>query len=317
MTQMTPGQARIVDPVLSTIAHGYSSPDISRVGRILFPRVSLNSRGAQVLKFGKEDFRLYNTRRAPGASTKRVQFGYEAGAMSLTQESLEGLVPFELMGEASQLPGVDLARDAVENVQEIFDRAEEYEQIKVATDASNYDANHKIALSGGDMWSDPTAAVDEQVKEYRNAVRASIGRKPNVLVIAPNVFDALSSNEGIKDRFKYTSSASATIAMLQEYFSIPNIVVAEDIFMADGDADDADFTDMMSGQAVLAYVPQGARYNVPSFGYTYHLKGHPMVEQPYQDRNRKSWIYPQTYERQVVQTGEGAGFLIQNIVAAE
>ncbi len=129
-------------------------------------------------------------------------------------------------------------------------------------------------------------------------------------------FNALAEHPKILERFKYTSSDSVTIAMLAQYFGIQEVEVGNDVYMPDNAADDADFTDMISNAAVLAYVPTGARYDVPSYGYTYHLPGHPMVEQPYPDRNRKSWVYPETYERQVVQTGKGAGFLVSNILAA-
>lgn len=72
---------------------------------------------------------------------------------------------------------------------------------------------------------------------------------------------------------------------------------------------------MIDNTAVLAYVPTGARFEVPSYGYTYHLAGHPMVERPYYEENPNSWMYPMTYERQVVQTSMEAGFLIENVLA--
>lgn len=316
-TQMTPGQTRVVDPVLSNIAHGYRNPDVSRVGRELFPRVIIPARGAKIIEFGKESFRLYSTRRAPGASTKRIQYGYDAGPVALTQEALEGLVPWELMQEASQVPGVDLARGSVELVQDVFDRAEEYEQIQIAIDANNYDVNHREALAGGDQWDDyANSDPAKKIRTYREAVRASTGRYPNKLALSPNVFNALAEHAKILDRFKYTSAESITTKMLAAYFDIPQVVVGNDVYLPDNAADDADFTDMLSNVAILAFVPSQGRFEVPSYGYTYHLAGHPMVEQPYQDRNRKSWVYPQTYERQVVQTGKGAGFLVQNVLAA-
>ncbi|CAK0772392.1 hypothetical protein WCLP8_4870007 [uncultured Gammaproteobacteria bacterium] len=48
----------------------------------------------------------------------------------------------------------------------------------------------------------------------------------------------------------------------------------------------------------------------PSYGYTYTMKGHPMVEAPYYDNNKRSTIYGVTFERKPVLTGQCAGFLI-------
>lgn len=314
--QMTPGQARIYDPVLSNIAHGYKNPDVSRVGRVFFPRVVVPQRGAQILKFGKDSYRLLNARRAPGANTKRVQYGYTAGPVALVQERLEALVPVELQDEATTVPGVDLSRRSIENVQEVFDRAEEYEQVQILVNAANYDANHKVALAGAAQWDAATPAIGKQVRDAKEAIRASTGRYPNRMALAPNVFNALAESAEIRDRFKFTSSESITTAMLAAYFQLQEVVVGTDTYLADADADTADTTDMMSNVAVLGYVPTGASYDVPSYGYTYHLGSHPMVEQGYYDNNARSWVHPVVYERQVVLTGAGAGFLFTNVLAA-
>lgn len=62
--------------------------------------MTVPSRSAKVIKFGKDDFRRSQTRRAPGTDTVRVQFGYRADTVSLTQDALEGVVPFEIQQEA-------------------------------------------------------------------------------------------------------------------------------------------------------------------------------------------------------------------------
>ena len=63
MSQMNNAQARVIDPILTTVARGFKHPGF--VADRLFPRVNVNARGGNVISFGREDFRLYNTRRAP------------------------------------------------------------------------------------------------------------------------------------------------------------------------------------------------------------------------------------------------------------
>ena len=53
----------------------------------------------------------------------------------------------------------------------------------------------------------------------------------------------------------------------------------------------------------------------PSYGYTYQLSGSPLVEEPYYDRNAKSWIYPVTRVEAPVMASASAGYLITNAVA--
>jgi hypothetical protein len=72
------------------------------------------------------------------------------------------------------------------------------------------------------------------------------------------------------------------------------------------------FSDVWGNAAVLAYVPLiPTTREEPSYGYTYTMVGHPMAEQPYPDKNCKSWVYPISYERAPVLSGINAGFLIQ------
>ena len=50
----------------------------------------------------------------------------------------------------------------------------------------------------------------------------------------------------------------------------------------------------------------------PSFGYSYILDQHPLVEAAYWDRDSKSWLYGVEMERRPYMTGMSAGFLIEN-----
>ena len=77
MPQLNATQARIIDPVLSSIAQGWQNNEM--IASFLFPTVPVSARGGNIITFGKEGFMLYATQRAPGESTKRVSFGY-AGA---------------------------------------------------------------------------------------------------------------------------------------------------------------------------------------------------------------------------------------------
>jgi hypothetical protein len=61
MPQMSGSQVRVVDPVLTEVARGYSNPAF--VGSGLFPYVPVGVRGGKIVQFGKEAFRLYNTAR--------------------------------------------------------------------------------------------------------------------------------------------------------------------------------------------------------------------------------------------------------------
>lgn len=307
--------AAVVDPILSTHARGYRNGEF--ISHELFPRANVTNRAMRQIKFGKESFRMINTRRAPGSNKKRVQFGYASDPINLVQNALEGVVPVEHQEEAETVPGIDLGRGAVDMVLAIEDLNLEFEAAQLARNPANYDANHKLALVGADRWTDPSSDPAGDVNAAREMVRRSIGRYPNTLALGASAFAALKDHPKIAEKFKYTSSDSLTEAMLASYFSIEKVVVGKAVYLPETAPDDALANDVWGNDALLAWVPRGeGNFQVPSFGYTYTLTGYPQVNKPYFEDQTDSWIYPIKVERKPTLLGAEAGFLLQNAGAA-
>jgi Phage major capsid protein E len=309
MKNMSTSQARVVDPILSNHAQGYTNMEL--IGSILFPKVTVPARGGTVLKFGKEGFRRFNARRAPGANTLRVQYGYASSPISVVQESLEAVVPFEIMQEAEKVPGVDMAKGSVDMVLDSIGLNLEYDQAQLAKNADNYGVNNKLTLTGADKWSDDASDPQADVKEAKESIRLMIGRYPNTLCLGADVFNRLTVHPKVKEHFKYTSADSVTEDMLARYLEIEKIVVGKAVSLAEDAPDTDPAEDLWAGTAILAWASRGNNYRTPSYGYTYELPGMPYVEEPYSDRSAKSWIYPVTHERQPYLVGADAGFLFQ------
>ncbi|WP_275789703.1 major capsid protein [Pararhizobium gei] len=303
--------AAVIDPILSTHARGYRNSTF--ISTALFPRVSIPNRSMRVIRFGKEAFRMLNTRRAPGTDKKRVQYGYASDAVALVQDALEGVVPVEHQEEAESVPGIDLGAGAINMVLDVLDLNLEYETAQIARNAASYDANHKLALVGAARWtganSDPKADIDAG----KEMIRRSIGRYPNTLTLGPNAGNGLKNHPKIKEQFKYTSKDSITTDMLAAYLDVKKVVIGSAVFLPETVDDAALANDVWGDDAILAYVPEtGDNFQVPSYGYTYELRGYPLVEQPYFENKSDSWIYPTKVERRPILTGAEGGFLFQN-----
>ena len=110
MPQMTPSAARVVDPVLTSIAQGYKNSEM--IASALFPTVNVPLRGGNIITFSKEDFMLYGSQRAPGENTRRVQFGYAGSPYALVDYGLEGQLPLAhlLFLELTAEPAVERPR---------------------------------------------------------------------------------------------------------------------------------------------------------------------------------------------------------------
>ena len=304
---MSASQARVIDPVLTEIAQGYRQAE--HVGHTLFPRVPVQVSGGQVLEFGREGFKLYQARRAPGAATKRVQFGYLGKSFALVQDSLEGQVPREYLRDAARAPGVDLGRRSVNGVLRALCLTLEYDQAQLATNANNYDADHKVTLTGADQWSDGSSDPVATIDIGKEAIRSSVGIYPNTLVLSAQAFNVLKEHPKVLERFKYTSRDSITPDMIAALWDLEKVAVGKAVAFDDAGND----IDIWGNNAILAYVPAvPSGMEDPSFGYTYTMQNHPLVEKPYYENNAKSWIYPVTYERLPVLTGILSGYLIQD-----
>jgi hypothetical protein len=313
---MNPGQARVVDPILSQHARGYRQRNL--IARALFPLAPVAIYGGKIIEFGKESFRLYSSKRAPGSSTKRISFGYDGKPYAIVPSALEAPVPRELMRDASQVPGIDLGSRAVNTVLRSLHLEHEYACAQIARSAANYDGNHKLALVGGDRWTSDTSKPIKDVQAAKEAIRSSIGVYPNTLEISASTFAALQSHPDLVGRTAGGAVRVVTLDTLKAVFGVQNIVVGEAVV---ADATDS-FGDVWGHDTILAYVPENGsdaggdglpgNREEPSYGYTYVIEGHPLVEVPYWDANAKSWIYGVSYDNTPALTGMVAGFLLQN-----
>lgn len=317
MPQMTPAQARVVDPVLTTVAQGYQQNEL--IGSALFPTVSVGMRAGNIITFGREDFMLYNTQRAPGENTRRVQFGYAGSPYALVDYSLEGALPIEIQQEAeSSMNGfsIDMASMTIKKVQDIMSLRLEKAQADLARNASNYGASNKVTLSGTSQWSDYSGTSNpiNNIETAKEAIRAATGKRPNTVVMGAAVMSKLRAHPIVVDRMKYTGRDVATAEILASLFGVQRVLVGDAIYS--NDAGTA-FTDVWGKDVIVAYTELSslASMGTPSYGYTYNLAGYPIAEQPYFDRNAKSQFFPVTRAEAPVIAAATAGYLITNAVA--
>jgi hypothetical protein len=312
MPQLSPNAQRVVDPVLTNIAQGFSHNAF--VGGALFPRVNVPLRGGNIITFGRKDFMQYgNLLRTPGSNTPRVQFGYSGSTYALADYSIEGQVPYELMQEAQNGPGIDAGALGVYKAMNIIALRLEIAQAALATNASLFGASNKVTLSGGTQWSSATGVPLDAVETAKDAVRAATGKRANTVVMGAAVYKSVRTNPQVRDWLKYTSREATTPELLAEMFGVDRVLIGDAIQATDAGV----FSDVWGKFCVVAYTELGSLQNFgnPTFGYTYNLEGYPLAEVPYEDRNAKSWLYPASSCEAPVIAAADAGYLISAAVA--
>lgn len=321
--------ARVQDPVLTNVIHGTRQPQF--IGTRLLPIVPVGTRSGKVLKFGKEDFALYNTRRAPGGTILRTQSQYGDTMYSLYQDAIAEEVPLEFYEEAlNGAAKMNLRTGASKKaLRKIMLRLEKDIADKVQN-ASLYETSCTVALSGNDRWDIYDNALSQptqDIRAWKEAVRAQTGVYPNVAQIGPLVFNKLADHPTIQEKFKYTSSDSLTTQMLARLWELDEVLVGQSVAL---DAA-GNLSDIWGKSVVLAYVPGGrttlpipeesAMRESPAFGYTYQLRGYPLAMPERYDEDKLSWIYPVIHESEphlvgMGNTGKvGAGFLATTVIS--
>lgn len=305
---------RVQDPILTEVARGYFSPE-APVADVLFPIVTVAARAGRILSFGPDDFKLVNTRRAPGANTKRIQYGYASEPFSLYDYRLEGTVHREHDEEARNVPGIDLASGAIRKVQNVMAIERENQAAQIAQNPAMYDTTNKTALSSTSMWDNPASNPADDIDEAKEVIRQQIGREPNVMTLGPRVLRKLRRHPKLLDKISTsTDRTPLSIEQLAKLFDLERIVVGKAVVH-----NGTKFADLWANNAILAFTTPGsaADQGSPSFGYTYRLKDRPWVEEPYFENNTVTWYYPTSDAYQAALTGKAAGFLFSNVVTAQ
>jgi hypothetical protein len=128
----------------------------------------------------------------------------------------------------------------------------------------------------------------------------------------PKLVDAAILN-GIINVAGNGTPSRLTKAQMAALFEVDDFEVGNAVTL---DASDA-IADVWGKDVVLSYSVTAdlASMGTPTFGYTYRLKGYPLVEQGYYERQTRSWIYPCIDEVAPVIAGAEAGYLIKSAVA--
>ncbi|MEN8721864.1 MAG: hypothetical protein ABF335_03145 [Alphaproteobacteria bacterium] len=306
---ITTAEARIIDPVQSTYARGYTQAGF--VGDLLFPSVPIATRGAKRIEFTKDSFKRANSRRAPGTPVQQHMMGFEGKPVNLHQEALAAVTPFEHQEEAGATLGLNLHMDGLDETMDILTLSKEIEQATVATTAANYAAAHVDTPAGTDLWTDDASKPKEQISDAKETIRRKIGRKPNTMILSPTAFTALDNHPALFDIIKRSGGNAVTTDLLARFFDMERVAIGEAVEAADDDT----LTDVWGNGVVLAFVspPSGGNRRSrrrPSFGYTHQLQNYPVVTETYWNRGINSFQSDVFDEWSADMVGPDAGYLI-------
>jgi hypothetical protein len=297
------------------------------VGKYISPFAPVLDRLGSIARFDDTLFEQFADDRAPGSMYNQIETGYTGVPYKLLNKGLTFPVPVEFQEEAARV-SIDLgmiAQNALSNAEALNI---EIEQRNLVATAGNYAGGSTVTLSGTSQFSDAASNPGLTVRTAMSAAAQLVGKRPNVILAGAQVTDTLMSNPDIQKRYYPTSSGVIDDAKLADYFGVQKYVTGRAVWRNPATRN----IEYIWGKSmILAYVDPRAlasgtvnygtvenstdRMTMASAFYSYVLKGHPIISNPYWEESRDTWFYKIKWERGHFATLPGAAYLIQAAVA--
>lgn len=257
---------------LTTLASGYKPQGL--IGETVFPVVKSVTKGGKIPIFGKDAFKVYETLRARGAHSNRVQMEPDSWKTFFCEEH-DVVIPLDAreLNELNNLPG-DMALKALFNLQDRQRRRAQWnlklELEKVIADdvqnPANFSASNKIALSGATCWSETGSDPVGAIEAAREAVRKKIGVYPNTMIMGADTYATLKFHAAYTNILKATTDKVVRPDLLAQVHDLKRVIIG----LSMGLNTQNQFYDLWADNAILAYIPDTVTPDIdePSFGYT-------------------------------------------------
>ena len=296
---------RVQDPVLTNLAQGYHNLEL--IGEVLMPTVEIDKEAGKVPQFGRLAFRLPSTvRNLRGTSNRLDPEDITAIDVALEEHDVEYAIDYREENEAI----FSLRQFALRTTQDVIALGREKEVATLALDENKYEAGNKITLSGTSKITSQTADIFAMFDTGIRAVKRAIGRKPNVCVIAGDVWAALKEHPAVIEKLKYSQVAIVTPEVFGKLIGIDTVKIGEAVY-----EESNQLKDIWSDAIVLAYVAprsqerKGTVYE-PSYGYTVRRQGGLFVD-TYKENGGKLEVIRTTDIHKPHLLGASAGYLIK------
>lgn len=296
---------RVQDPVLTNLAQGYYNLEL--IGEVLMPTVEIDKEAGKIPKFDRLAFRLPSTvRNLRGTSNRLTPEDITAIDVALEEHDVEYAIDYREENEAI----FSLRQFALNTTQDVIALGREKEVATLALDESKYNSDNKITLSGTSKITSKDADIFGMFDTGIRTVKRAIGRKPNVCVIAGDVWAALKEHPAVIEKLKYSQVAIVTPEVFAKLIGIDTVKIGEAVY-----EESYQLKDIWSDAIVLAYVAprsqerKGTVYE-PSYGYTVRRQGGLFVD-TYKENGGKLEVIRTTDIHKPHLVGSAAGYLIK------
>lgn len=303
---------QIVDVALTKIAQGYKAPKL--VFDQVAPKIVTPAASGKYISWGKEAFKLYNTRRALGAVATSVDFSFATKAFAFPDGySLDAAIDDRQQRRLSQSTNINAAAQKAKPLMHTIALQKEIAVANIVKNPASYVNSGAVSA----IWSGGSANIKKDIDDAKGVVLDSIGLEPNIMVVSRDVYNVLKLDPKVQDMYKHTTPGFPTAKILAEAFEVDEIIVGVSTYTNAG----ASTKVWGTGLCALLYRGQGSdSYPVdpydmePSFMFMLQEEGMPRSIR-YRDESRRSEMVGIDDNFLALQTSDEAGYLFTGVLA--
>jgi hypothetical protein len=270
---------RIVDPVLTNLALGYS-PNYM-IGNKIFPTIKVKSQKGRIPIFGRDSFVLRNSQRAirntsnriPTMDFETIEFNLQERDLEIAMDYLEESETYDLLKYEQKLTTDLLNLLTLEKEKAIADYVQ---------NPNNFTSDMKLELPSGTDFTSSEEIINI-IKTGISAIRKNISQNPNLIVMGAETLNQLLQNSFILSKTPFTNNLGITLNLLKGILDFENIVIGVSTYSEDGRI----FNDIWGNNIIIAYVDKSdeterSQYH-PSYGYIFEKDGMPEIDSYYEN----------------------------------
>jgi hypothetical protein len=269
---------------------------------------------------GKQNFLIQNTASAPGVKAKMNGFLVNTNLSYICQLHKFADI-LDTQTADNQDAGLKLETSKVDYVTDVVLLRKEYDDAAIFSAPANYATGNSATLTASQQWDDYTGGTSSSdpagdIKYAKRTVHKKIFKECNTMIVSRDVHDVLTEHPKIKDRYKYTNSASITEEMLAKYFEIANYVVAKSGYNTAAEDVSETWTPdyIWSKICTLAYVNPNPGLDTITFALTFRQKGYRKIRSWFDnDRDAVKYEVQDNYQTKILIPE--AGFLYKSVIS--
>ena len=271
--QPGPGDVHL-DQALTDLSVRFTQDHQEFIATKVFPIVNVAFKSDKYFTYTRDAwYRSDATKRAP--ATESAGGGYAVSSADYSAEVYAFHRDVDDQTRANAQSQITLEADATEFV------TQNLLQLREAQWVDNYFKTGvwttETTLAGVNQWSD--YANSDPIADMRLGVMTlakGTGKRPNKLVLGPEVWDVLQDHPAFLERIKYTEKAIVGTDILASLLNIEEVLVPEAITQTKQEGETVALTDYgfhLGKNALFLHVAKNPGLNTVSAGYTFNWTG--------------------------------------------